>query len=135
MLRIQHFQCSCDNSTRHRQTWPLQWRKRRWSLLWVSVSVTKERFSQHLPCTQAPVGWHWSYQSCKLPLWAVSDIFSLLTGRWTLPGKIKWSQEDGCRVDNQGLSRFSFISYPLLNLDLIRWDFISSHLLGVSSCL
>lgn len=39
-----------------------------------------------------------------------------------MPGKIKWSQEDGCRVDNQGLSQFAFISYPLLNLDLLKWD-------------
>lgn len=39
-----------------------------------------------------------------------------------MPGKIKWSQEDGCRVDNQDLSQFAFISYPLLNFDLIKWD-------------
>ena len=92
--------------------------------LWVSVFVAKESFSQNLPHTQVPVGQHWSCQSCKFSQ-AASLAFSaskleggLCQERWRMDG----CQEDGCRVNNQGLSQLAFISYPLLNLGLIRWE-------------
>lgn len=93
-------------------------------VIWVSVFVTKESFSQNLPCTQVPVGRHWSCQSCKLSQ-AASLAFSasklgggLCQERWRMDG----CQEDGCRVNKQGLSQLASISHPLLNLGLIRWE-------------
>lgn len=69
--------------------------------LYRALICSEVSFSQSLrhprPCWSA---WH-----VKLAQWAVPGHFSLRTGRWTLPGKMKWRRGDECRVTNRGLSQ------------------------------